>query len=179
MYLQCFRREDSVKETASSEVMPEAVTCIVVGGALHAAASHVHEWFRGHAGGLEDAAELEKARLKASAFLRQYDWHCSTCPCEKFMQVVPQVQESLLEILKDPMFQSSDSLKTWMEHQLKQTLKLTVGSDDFKCETLQSVQSLGGTFHTMMAMIFARVVPCEESTPSRWPRTQPNRLLIV
>jgi len=171
LYLQCFWHKDPVKETASYEVMPEPVTCLVVsatccGSALHAAGSHVRDWFRGHAGEMKDAAELEKARLRAAEFLRQKDWHCSTCPCVKFLQVVPQVQESLLDILKDPVFQNSDSLKTWMEHQLKQTLKLKVGSDDFKSETVQSVQSRGGTFHTMMAVIFARVVPCEESTPS-------------
>ena len=168
LYLQCFWHKDPVKEVASSEVM-EPVSCLAVGAALTAAASHVRDWFRGHADEMKDAAELEKARLRAAEFLRQKDWHCSTCPCVKFLQVVPQVQQSLLEILKDPVFQKSDSLQTWMEHQLKQTLKLKLGSDDFKSETVQSVQSRGGTFHTfhtMMAVIFARVVPCEESTPS-------------
>lgn len=171
LYLQSFWHKDPAKETASFGVMPEPVSCCLVvgatcGSALTAAGSHVREWFRGHAGDLKDAAELEKARLKSSEFLLKKDWHCSTCPCVKFLQVVPQVEQSLLEILNDPVFQNSDSLKTWMEHQLKQTLKLKVGSDDFKSETVQSVQSPGGTFHTMMAVIFARVVPCEESTPS-------------
>ena len=144
----------------------EPVSYLVVGAALTAAGSYVREWLQSRAGNLKDARDLEKERFKASDFLRQKDWHCRTCPSVKFVQVVPQVEETLLEILKHPVFQNSVSLKTWMEHQLRQTLKLKVGSDDFKSETVQSLHSQGGTFHTMMAVIFARVVPCEESTPS-------------
>ena len=138
--------------------------------AITAADAYLAGWFRGHAD-VKDAADLETARIKASEHLREYGWQCKTCPCLKFLQVVPQVEESLLEILKDPVFQNSETLKKWMEQQLRQALKLKVGSDDFKTETLQSEHHppgivYKGTFSSMMAVIFARALPCDEVTTS-------------
>lgn len=52
-------------------------------------------------GSEKNAAELEKERIKASSYLRQYGWHCTTVAYVRFLQVVPQVEESLMEILRD------------------------------------------------------------------------------
>ena len=128
--------------------------------ATAAAEGHVLKWFRRQTKSMK-LTDMEKERVNASEHLRKQGWHCTTCPCLKLMQVLPQ--NDLMDILQDPIFQNSAPLKKWMEQQLKQASKMTAGCDDLKNETVQSEQSKDGKFSSIMAVLFARV---DESTKS-------------
>lgn len=152
-----------------SITMPEPITCTVVAAtagsvALSAAERHVGGWFRTQTKSMK-LTDMEEERVNASEHLRKQGWHCTTCPCLKLMQVLPQ--KDLMDILQDPIFQNSAPLKKWMEQQLKQVSKMTPGCDDLKNETVQSEKSEdddgNGKFSAIMAVLFARV---DESTKS-------------
>lgn len=152
-----------------SITMPEPITCTVVAAtagsvALSAAERHVGGWFRTQTKSMK-LTDMEEERVNASEHLRKQGWHCTTCPCLKLMQVLPQ--KDLMDILQDPIFQNSAPLKKWMEQQLKQVSRMTPGCDDLKNETVQSEKSEDddgtGKFSAIMAVLFARV---DESTKS-------------
>ena len=153
-----------------SITMPEPISMVAAAAAgaagTAAAEKHLGRWFRRQTKSMK-LTDMEKERVNASEHLRKQGWHCTTCPCLKLMQVLPQ--KDLMDILQDPIFQNSAPLKKWMEQQLKQVSKMTPGCDDLKNETVQSEKSEdgdgNGKFSAIMAVLFARV---DKSTQSSY-----------